>query len=348
MKKRNVFLLLLLSIIIILGNIQIFRGIKDYFSEDVVFGQTNKLEIEYWMDTSAEEISESQSSESMLAKLRNEKVEFHDSSKIHEEERENINSNATDSKERRSPWEKLLESKEKRKKNEASIQDLVLEKAKEDKIKEDKINEEKNKKEEETINKFQEEIRKLSQNTKKGPEENNKDQEENKNVEEKATEEQKKATKKAKKVKEKKEREQKEKRKKENIVTMQIRCDTAVAKGMADNPEWQGIVPKSGIILANTEFRIKEGDTVLDVLLMAKEQYKFHVSYRGEGGSAYVEGINNLYEFDGGRWSGWMYCVNGWYPNYGAGAYVLKGGDVIEWNYTCNLGKDLGQEWIGD
>ena len=66
----------------------------------------------------------------------------------------------------------------------------------------------------------------------------------------------------------------------------------------------------------------------------------------------YVDGINNLFEFDGGRWSGWMYCVNKWYPNYGCGIYYVKPGDVIEWNYTCDLGLDLeggdifgAQEW---
>ena len=58
--------------------------------------------------------------------------------------------------------------------------------------------------------------------------------------------------------------------------------------------------------------------------------------------SAYVEGINNLYEFDVGSLSGWMYNVNGWYPNYGCSRYQVKDGDVVEWCYTCDLGEDLG------
>ena len=36
-----------------------------------------------------------------------------------------------------------------------------------------------------------------------------------------------------------------------------------------------------------------------------------------------------------------MYCVNDWYPNYGCGVYFVKAGEVIEWNYTCDLGLDL-------
>ena len=59
----------------------------------------------------------------------------------------------------------------------------------------------------------------------------------------------------------------------------------------------------------------------------------------------YVSGINNLYEFDCGKDSGWMYCVNGWYPNYGCSKYTLEDGDTVEWRYTCNLGRDVGDQY---
>ena len=145
-----------------------------------------------------------------------------------------------------------------------------------------------------------------------------------------------------------KEKEPEKQKPKENTVTLTIRCDTAVNKDMHKDPKFKGIVPESGVILSTTTFKIKEGDTVLNVLEVARDKYKIQMAYRGNKESAYIEGINNLYEFDGGQWSGWMYCVNGWYPNYGAGVYVLQAGDVIEWNYTCDLGKDLGQEWLGN
>ena len=58
--------------------------------------------------------------------------------------------------------------------------------------------------------------------------------------------------------------------------------------------------------------------------------------------SAYIEGIYNLYEFDVGDGSGWMYKVNDWFPNYGCSRYQLQNGDVIEWVYTCDLGDDVG------
>ena len=57
--------------------------------------------------------------------------------------------------------------------------------------------------------------------------------------------------------------------------------------------------------------------------------------------SAYIEGIANIYEFDCGELSGWMYKVNDWFPNYGCSRYGLKDGDRVEWVYTCNLGKDV-------
>lgn len=133
---------------------------------------------------------------------------------------------------------------------------------------------------------------------------------------------------------------------KKNTVTITIRCDTAVNNGMHLESKWAGIVPASGVILPVTTVEIEEGDTVFDVLSYVCNKYNIHMEYSGGTSSGcYVEGINNLYEFDGGRWSGWMYCVNDWYPNYGCGVYYVKSGDIIEWNYTCDLGLDLDSTW---
>ena len=65
--------------------------------------------------------------------------------------------------------------------------------------------------------------------------------------------------------------------------------------------------------------------------------------------SYYIQGINNLYEFDCGAQSGWMYKVNGWFPNYGCSKYTLEDGDDIVWCFTCNgLGADVGAEYNGE
>ena len=89
---------------------------------------------------------------------------------------------------------------------------------------------------------------------------------------------------------------------------------------------------------------ITEGESVFDVLYRECRASGIHMASRWMPiyNSAYVEGIDNLYEFDNGELSGWMYSVNGWYPNYGCSQYSLKDGDVIAWRYTCDLGRDIG------
>ena len=58
--------------------------------------------------------------------------------------------------------------------------------------------------------------------------------------------------------------------------------------------------------------------------------------------SAHIEGINNLYEFDCGELSGWMYKVNGWFPNYGCSYASAQRGRYDRGVYTCDLGVDVG------
>ncbi|MBQ3816925.1 MAG: DUF4430 domain-containing protein [Clostridia bacterium] len=119
-------------------------------------------------------------------------------------------------------------------------------------------------------------------------------------------------------------------------VTLTIRCDTV--KERAENEH----IPKDGIILDITQFEIEEGETVYDILKAAAKKNKIHLETSGTSRDIYVKGINNLYEFDFGDLSGWMYRVNGEEPSVSCGEYVLKNGDKIEWLYTCKLGKDLG------
>ena len=127
-------------------------------------------------------------------------------------------------------------------------------------------------------------------------------------------------------------------------VTLSIRCDTAIANDLHKQEKWSGILPEDGCMLSETEITLYEGDTVLDVLLTVRDQYNIHMEYNGTQGMEYIEGIGNLYEYDGGRWSGWMFCINGKYQEMGCGQYVLSDGDIVEWNYTCDLGLDLDSE----
>lgn len=128
---------------------------------------------------------------------------------------------------------------------------------------------------------------------------------------------------------------------------LSISCDT-ILNNMADLTEGKEIlVPEDGVIFAQQEVTFYQGESVYDVLLRETQNNRIHMeaSFTPKYNSAYVEGINNLYEFDCGKYSGWMYSVNDWYPNYGCSRYQVQDGDVIEWNYTCDLGRDLGQTW---
>ena len=104
------------------------------------------------------------------------------------------------------------------------------------------------------------------------------------------------------------------------------------------------IIPDDGWILEPVTVTFNEGESVFDVLKQVCKDNKIQLefSFTPIYNSSYIEGINNLYEFDCGSLSGWMYEVNDWFPNYGCSRYEVKNGDVIEWQYTCNLGADIG------
>ncbi|MBR6784672.1 MAG: DUF4430 domain-containing protein [Clostridia bacterium] len=113
-------------------------------------------------------------------------------------------------------------------------------------------------------------------------------------------------------------------------VTISISCEVIKDKD-------KSYIPENGIILKETEIEIENGDTVFDVLseICKKENILFSANM------GYIEGINNIFEMDFGKSSGWIYFVNGESPSVGCQSYELVDGDKIEWHYTCNLGKDL-------
>lgn len=106
----------------------------------------------------------------------------------------------------------------------------------------------------------------------------------------------------------------------------------------------ESLVPADGVILPATSVSFSDGDTVFDVLkkTMREEGILFEFETTPLYSGVYIEGIANLYEFDCGPLSGWMYAVNGVFPNYGCGSCKVKDGDKIRWIYTCDLGRDIG------
>ncbi|MBE6850670.1 MAG: DUF4430 domain-containing protein [Ruminococcus sp.] len=115
-------------------------------------------------------------------------------------------------------------------------------------------------------------------------------------------------------------------------VTFSIRCDTVAGRKNA---------PENGEILKETNIPISKGDTVFDVLTRASRSEEIRMEYSGSTKMPYVEGIGDLYEFDFGDLSGWVYHVNGESPSVGCGECAVSDGDVIEWLYSLDLGNDV-------
>ena len=130
--------------------------------------------------------------------------------------------------------------------------------------------------------------------------------------------------------------------------TFSIECSTILNNLDMLEPDKLEMVPSGGVILSSTTVTFYEGESVYDVLQRLCRNQGIHMesSWTPIYNSAYIEGIHNLYEFDCGSLSGWMYRVNGWYPNYGCSRYQLQQGDVVEWRYTCDLGSDIGGGYL--
>lgn len=129
--------------------------------------------------------------------------------------------------------------------------------------------------------------------------------------------------------------------------TISIECSSILNKWDDLKSTKAEFVPSDGWILYPSEVSFTPGDTAFDVLKNACNQAGIQMSsrYTPLYGSYYIEGINQLYEFDCGANSGWMFSVNGWFPNYGCSEYTVEDGDKIEWKYTCDLGSDVGNSY---
>lgn len=125
--------------------------------------------------------------------------------------------------------------------------------------------------------------------------------------------------------------------------TLTIRCDTLVGKPEELDKSKAELVPADGLLYSAT-VSFTAGESVFDVLQRAMKEAGIPMEFTSVPvyGSAYIEGIANLYEFDCGALSGWVYSVNGVFPNYGSSKYTLKDGDEVLWQYTCDLGADVG------
>ena len=125
----------------------------------------------------------------------------------------------------------------------------------------------------------------------------------------------------------------------------EINCSITIeCKSILDNMDdlkkgHESYVPKNGIMLDNYKATLKSKSTVYD--LFKKACNDKGITYTAEYGmySVYIAGINNIDEKDCGKNSGWMYSVNGSYPNVSVDSKKLKDGDKVVFTYTCSYKK---------
>lgn len=132
-----------------------------------------------------------------------------------------------------------------------------------------------------------------------------------------------------------------------NIVncTIEILCTTLSSDpSKLTNQAVKDYIPTDGVILSTTQLSIPKGESVYYALRTAtrNNNIQMEAEYTPLYSGNYVKGINYLYAQDAGNESGWMYKVNGQFPNYGCSGYTVAEGDAIVWVYTCDLGRDVG------
>jgi hypothetical protein len=114
----------------------------------------------------------------------------------------------------------------------------------------------------------------------------------------------------------------------DKTVHVKIICTNAVNYGV------KGVnLPANGI-MADCEVPYTEGMTGMDALKAAAKLKGIEV----DESHGYVRGIGGLYEKDCSGSSGWLYNVNGEYPNVSCDKYKLNENDTMTFIYTAEAG----------
>ena len=144
---------------------------------------------------------------------------------------------------------------------------------------------------------------------------------------------------------------------KEQIVTLNITKESAPAKTGKINVYFtllgdsihgsdgqEHTLKKGGleIWIKKTSYEVDAPATVLDVFEKALGS---KYSFTNDGGN-YISKINGLAEFTNGEYSGWMYTLNGTYPDFGVAEQTVKDGDAIVFHYTDNYhSEEASDRW---
>ena len=119
--------------------------------------------------------------------------------------------------------------------------------------------------------------------------------------------------------------------------TVTVSCENILKDISVISEEKQELVPEDGYILKDVNVGFNEGERAFTVLERALKENKIQFEHE----SAYVKGIGNIYEFDAGDMSGWLFKVNGEYGDMGLGDTTLSDGDTLLMFYACDYMTDM-------
>ena len=141
--------------------------------------------------------------------------------------------------------------------------------------------------------------------------------------------------------------------------TVRIKCNTIYDNLSKLKSGKKDFLPSNGVILNNVKVELNGGESAFDVIKKACEEnvctdnckyckangVQIEYTYTPAFNNYYIEGIHQIYEKDCGTQSGWMYSVNGVFPDVGTSSYTVSPGDVIVLSFTCNMGEDIGNTY---
>mgnify|MGYP003302709382 CR=1 FL=1 len=138
--------------------------------------------------------------------------------------------------------------------------------------------------------------------------------------------------------------------------TVKIECTTIYDNLPKLKSGKQSFLPTSGVIIDDEKVELNGGESAFDVIKKTCEEnvctdnckyckangVQIEYTYTPAFNNYYIEGIHQIYEKDCGTQSGWMYSVNGEFPDEGSSSYIVSPGDMIVFSFTCNMGEDIG------
>lgn len=141
--------------------------------------------------------------------------------------------------------------------------------------------------------------------------------------------------------------------------TVRIKCNTIYDNLSKLKSGKKDFLPSNGVILNNVKVELNGGESAFDVIKKACEEnvctdnckyckangVQIEYTYTPAFNNYYIEGIHQIYEKDCGTQSGWMYSVNGVFPDVGTSSYTVSSGDVVVLSFTCNMGEDIGNTY---